>query len=670
MSFRVKYTFLIAVNVFFAASAGLATPLLVRSQTQVDPLDPLPPLGSKSLFDVMARVQKDGTTQLNFSNIEELRQQVFPTVKGRALAPKEFPKYLDLLMPFSRSLARAVVSYGFPRALFTVPDYPKQDDQTMGLLLQNRVFVAYSETTNSYEVISENNLGYRYEFQVGLYDDNTKKHKFYYADRQFCAICHIGQTPMFSRGAWTETNAHFPNVKAIKSIRSRMLGIPNDQVKHYQGIEIDPGINIKTQAQDFEEATHSGNLRMAIQKLWREGCETSKCRAFALYFGLRAALTPGGVLTPDVESSPEYANDFKGLLAQGWAKWKDGLELPLFTLQDPYLSEADVMQRREIKFGNQIQKAADKKALEDLLTNFTFPVGLEPAEVPGTPIRGHVRPTIFKYPMLWTYETSSQYIVRRLKDFFTPRDLATLSQFVSPNFTNLHDAIMKLEKDNDEILDDKPLSRERVLPKLLAVLNVDKNKIPQPAFIAENEPWGVEAEPGRLIHSKELGKDFRVRLFGHYCKSCHTFFPFNLAKAKNDTDVLNILRGHAELVDPELAKVVPHNLPQRIHDRLDWYNFKPVESKNPWHWMPFASEDLTSTKENSKQWQEMWSQEERVKDGKATSKISDREILLKEIQNLLDTQDKVDAAGKLLPPPGPVEKDPHPAEPADVAATH
>ncbi|HEX5078478.1 MAG TPA: hypothetical protein VFV80_04955, partial [Geminicoccaceae bacterium] len=175
------------------------------------------------------------------------------------------------------------------------------------------------EKAATIEAISYNEAAGRFEYQVVRDYREGGAAKVYYADRPTCIACHRNHAPIFSRPLWDETNANAAIAATLASLRDSFYGIPVAR-----GVDIPNAI---------DDATDRANSYAALQRIWREGCETPgvpeeeiACRADALLAMLRYRLAGNRHPAPDRESP---ATAFAAALERRWPElWPGGLALP------------------------------------------------------------------------------------------------------------------------------------------------------------------------------------------------------------------------------------------------------------------------------------------------------------------------------------------------------
>ena len=231
------------------------------------------------------------------------------------------------IIPIGRSLQRVAAAPDFfdsPRTVVAVTGEPATDTKNGGMLLKDRLYIAYVEKTNSLEVISYNETAGRFEFQlVKNYRANTQP-EVYYADRAICISCHQNHAPIFSRPMWRETNAN---------------GQVADMLR-----EAGTDMRLNTQANngfpdEIERAAIRATDLVMLQTVWQRGCQDAydlqasrRCRAAAFTSILQHGLS--GKRGFDLDE-PGFRDNFVATLTRNWSqKWPQGLSIARSSITD------------------------------------------------------------------------------------------------------------------------------------------------------------------------------------------------------------------------------------------------------------------------------------------------------------------------------------------------
>lgn len=275
------------------------------------------PEQGRSLFDELLDVDADGTLRVPFP-FPALLQRI-----GRHLDPAQASGGLSVvLIPLGRSLQRHaagdVEAFRYPRVIAAVTGEPPVDAAPGHRYLRDRLYVAYHEKAAALEVISYNERGGRFEFQL-VHDYRAGARPIVvYANRTLCLACHQNAAPIFSRPSWDETSASPPIAARLAATGQAYYGLP---WRH--GVDVPDAI---------DAATARANLLAAAQRLWREACAAPSaavavnCRAAALRLALRYRL--GGGRLPSLDGEATQRDFVEPVLANWRRRWPEGLAIP------------------------------------------------------------------------------------------------------------------------------------------------------------------------------------------------------------------------------------------------------------------------------------------------------------------------------------------------------
>jgi hypothetical protein len=277
----------------------------------VDPAVPgpdLPPEG-RSLFDLLFAQGRTYDVPYPFTALmRRLAQHAGVDALGR-------PGLKRVLIPLGRSLQRTAPApqfFRFPRVVTAVDG---ESASAAALLLKDRLYIGYQEKSAVLEVISYNERGGRFEFQVVKDYRAGATPRVFYANRAVCTTCHQNHAPIFSRQQWDETNANPELAARMREHGGRYFGIP-----------VARGVD---EPYAIDNATDRANLFPAWQRLWRDGCgpgdRGDRCRAAAFVLMLQYRLTSRSQFDRD---GATYREAYRGTLEANWRKlWPQGLAI-------------------------------------------------------------------------------------------------------------------------------------------------------------------------------------------------------------------------------------------------------------------------------------------------------------------------------------------------------
>ncbi len=298
------------------------------SSWAADPASPgpdLPPAG-RSLFDHLfteTEIAGDARTYHLPFPFSELIERI-----GAHLGNQEFMGGLRVaIIPTGRSLQRVAAApefFRYPRTVIAVTGEPRTDARDPGMLLKDRLYIAYVEKTATLEVISYNEAAGRFEFQLVKDYRAGARPKVFYADRAICIACHQNHAPIFSRPIWGETNA---NGRVAEMLRT-----------HQTDMHLSGQANIDFPDQIEKAAMRASDL-VTLQTVWQLGCkderdqsQSRRCRAAAFAAVLQYGLSG----RRDFDSNlPRYHDDFVATLSRTWSRrWPHGLRVAQSSLPD------------------------------------------------------------------------------------------------------------------------------------------------------------------------------------------------------------------------------------------------------------------------------------------------------------------------------------------------
>ncbi|MBS1985300.1 MAG: hypothetical protein JST16_14120 [Bdellovibrionales bacterium] len=373
-----------------------------------DPHSPGPDLPAKgrSLFDALIATTPDKKVPFPFEKLADLVDQ--QVVDGAGA------KHKAVLIPLGRSLQRSAAApdfFKFPRIVLATAAPPKQSDAELGLLLRDRLYIGYQEKAAALEVISYNEALGRFEFQVVRDYQPGAVPKIYYATRPLCMSCHQGQSPIFSRPFWDETNGS-------ADIAAKLAQTLGPDVSAFHGVPVTQGISVPY---EIDTATDRANLYSAYQKIWQEGCggsaDSPRCRSSLLALALQYRLSSDDQFDA---SSDLYAAAFgAGVVAQRAQRWPAGLAITNPNLPNRNPSETAPGAHLQ-DFSGLLDPGAQASAvLDDLLKNSNIPKDYEPL---------NARPPLEVWDLASGDPTFIHGVVLGVSEFLSAGDIALLDK--------------------------------------------------------------------------------------------------------------------------------------------------------------------------------------------------------------------------------------------------
>jgi hypothetical protein len=368
-----------------------------------------------------------------------------------------------VIFPMGRSLQRDAAVIGtpanqafsfdpffrFPRVVVAVDEEPTYPNSLL-LNLKNKLYIGFNERAEILEAISYNEDEGRYEYQVITDYAAGKVPKVSYANRSLCLSCHQNQTPIFSRGPWSESNFNTQVADKLRTTLDATFHQPacvngQNQAYCYKGQEAfyfgAPLKIVQDISQKFDTSTDQGNLIHAYQKMWKELCITSACKTVLLKAILTYRLTGKLGLVPSSETS-EHLKE----IDSSWnTKYPGGMSIP-----SPNVPNRDPLKDVVSNVGTtSFATVADqnKKSVQDLLAQSKIPTEFEPL-LPRLPI------DIWKDSGLDI--TNTNRMIRGLAQEFTNVDVQMIDQWLKKNkseneVTTTLNSECEIDKDGNNI---------------------------------------------------------------------------------------------------------------------------------------------------------------------------------------------------------------------------
>ncbi|MBC7467114.1 MAG: hypothetical protein H7256_14085 [Bdellovibrio sp.] len=356
-----------------------------------------------------------------------------------SLSDSSGPKVV--IFPMGRSLQRNAAVAGlnqafsfdpyfrFPRVVVGIDEEPKYDNAVL-LNLKNKFYIGFNERAEILEVISYNEESGRFEYQLVHDYASGKAPKASYANRSLCLSCHQNQTPIFSRGPWSESNANPQMSDELKKKLDASFGLitcgpNNDQSYCYKDgkfpqyfgapIKIDQSISYK-----FDTSTDEANLTHAYQKGWKELCSDPACRLSLLEAILLYRFSSFDGIIPDTGMKMMLLQ-----IDQNWkAKYPGGLSIasPNIPNRDPM---KDIATPSTVSAGSlSTVKSLDQQTVQQLLTQSRIPTEFEPL-LPRKPL------DIWKDSGFDSHQTNR--LLKGLANEFTLTDIKMFDQWLAKN---------------------------------------------------------------------------------------------------------------------------------------------------------------------------------------------------------------------------------------------
>ncbi len=357
---------------------------------------------------------------------------------------------LQLLFPMGRSLQRVAAIagmknvpnadpfYRFPRLVLGFDQESLNSADHLNLNLKGRLYIGMNEKAELLEVISYNDEAGRFEYQVVRNYNAIKKPTVVYANRQLCLTCHQNQTPIFSRGPWSESNANPVMTEGmLRVMRSQMgdhlcaAGLDDPfcfDGKDYRYFGAPVAVDISA-PQGLDQTTKLGNTFHAYHKMWQRLCSDMECRKQLLRQILLYKLVGQNLLllTPDLQN-------LNSVLASRWQKeFPQGMVLPEASVpnRDPLQNVND--RGRENISMIQGKAPAVKSALEQVLALGNIPGEFEPARVRAPMQPAWTSPFLLPESSIGDAASPEPGVARLIAgyaEFFTTSDIKTIDRIL------------------------------------------------------------------------------------------------------------------------------------------------------------------------------------------------------------------------------------------------
>lgn len=338
------------------------------------------------------------------------------------------------IIPMGRSLQRnAALDEGrllsvdqffrYPRIVVGVDEEPNFENSLL-LNLKNKIYLGFNEKAEIIEAISYNEELGRYEYQVVSNYAQGKTFDVIYANRSLCLSCHQNQTPIFSRGPWSESNANPVMAQRLQKVFDQTFGkvqcsqaknpiyCYQDQNPMYFGAPIQIETNVTRQ---FDTSTDLANFMHAYQKMWKEFCVNDSCRLEHLQSMLLYRLTNQEGIRNSKNVKAEVEK-----LEQNWIlrfPWGLGIPSPDIPDRDPF---KDVEAEPKITDLSMVTHSSRMK-VQELLSFSKIPAAFEPL-MP--------RPPIGVWKDTDVDGSGTNRLIRGLATEFTSSDIRMIDQWL------------------------------------------------------------------------------------------------------------------------------------------------------------------------------------------------------------------------------------------------
>lgn len=467
-------TFLLA---FFVTPAGPSGKARVPSSVQAPEVavSQSRPMLGRSYFDIL--YSSGSQYQIPFPFDRFLTSLEVHT--GSKINAADSAGVKAVLIPMGRSLQRNAAPedqrFRFPRVVVGVDGEPGSQ-KSLQLNLKNKLYVGYNEFAEILEIISYNEDEGRFEFQVVRDYAQGKKPMVAYANRAVCLSCHQNQTPIFSQGPWSETNASSEISQKLKD------AIHSD---HYFKVPI---VATESISSAIDSATDQANLLPAYQRMWKELCTSRECKAQALSDILIYVASGLKELNPASEWLKKFEVDWQ-------RSWPDGLVIgnPDIPDRNPMV---DVTKRQDLDVFATVNNL-NRSLLQVQLANSNVPADFEPLKL---------REPLQIWNNSGLQENNTNRMIRGLAQEFTQSDRKFLKDFFKKN-----DLPKFIETHANELFSNAAFSRFNIMKSLSSDIPSQKPADPRLELIVEGESAPVDLHGD--LNANQLMKNV--------CAKCH-----------------------------------------------------------------------------------------------------------------------------------------------------
>lgn len=484
-----------------ASITELARPGQADSQslsTRVIAQTDLPAEGTRSLFDHLI-AQNDGLPY-PFEKLVRLLQERNP----------EGSLPVAVLIPHGRSLLKAQADDAHPR-LLVAADFQLGNAANLGLAPRGQLFLGFVEKANEIEVLSYNEAGGRFEFQLVQNYCAGCVPRIVYARRAICTTCHQGGGPIFPQRPWNETNGQEDTAAAIAAARGN--------AQPYMHVPIKQPL---AAPERFDQLTDQGSFINVTQRLWLDGCGAAgnDCRRLMLRLALRYADSPGSFDDQGPEAARLRELQKRHFPARGIAVPES--DLPN---RDPIGERQGIKGWWRSLWTREIRPGEGARDNEDLAAFDKLP-RLLPRLDPLTPRQPK--------QVLTANDVDGVYGVAAL---FSEADLKSLGAVSGHDIRQLEARVAALP---DAVFAPRPIVRVALMRALLG----------QPAGYCCLDTGEMSPPLATGVPPLKISKHAVLKEFESYCFACHRGNPakrLNFMAGASEDEVLDSIRNKSEI---------------------------------------------------------------------------------------------------------------------------
>ena len=232
----------------------------------------------KSLFDQLLSISHGPS----FNGAQLDGQEPFPQLVQRL---GHYSQMAIAVIPYGRSLHKKSAwphVFKHPRIVVSLFGGNKHD---LGLNLMGKVFLGYSPTANTLEIISYNDSRGRFEFQLIKNFKANGDAELVNAPRPQCLSCHQAGGAIFAEDPWAETTNPNPLKTSNLILAKTVAALGTDT---YFGLPLQGGITtvfntkIINSPEMIDEASRRSDGILVLQYMWQNLCtkieDVSGCR--------------------------------------------------------------------------------------------------------------------------------------------------------------------------------------------------------------------------------------------------------------------------------------------------------------------------------------------------------------------------------------------------------